>query len=499
MGNVAMKRLPYYVCKPFYDALDINFEKNKEQLFVLNEDKERFPFIIGGERGGKSFVTAAIMLPHILLLPDIKKERFYDEDGEIKFKGEHRPMVPDFVLFGPTYAEPRIEFTYLENWLRDLNEIHKVSKPQDGPWRLITKAGVVLSTWSTDDPSSIRGIDLEGAAFVEAGNGEFDAYLRIQGRVSAKRGFIILSGTMENAKRWYVRLALEGQRLNKYGVKTYSIPTWSNLHEFPGGRDDDEIKRLEKLYPDDIFSVRVAAIPTPPRNRVLSEFQEEHIKKVKIPRNPDGTLACVVDLAIDPGYMPSAYAVLWVASWDTDEGKFWYIFDEIYEQKKQNTQIIEFIKQHKFYKYLESDSLTIDVSAKRHADGNEPAIELYKKLTKLKYPYTKYWHEKALIERIRVTAKQNLIAIHPNCVGLIAELGLGEEVFEEMHPWRYPATKDGIIVSEKPEDAWNHSSKALGYLLLRRLGLVERVGKHQEPKNRLSDSSIGPRDRNRLA
>lgn len=493
-----MNRLPYNVCKAIWDAVEIDFSQNKGQESVVLDDSQRFPFIIGGERGGKSFVTAALMLPHVLLLPEIKKERFYDHSGKQKYDPKvHKPNVPDFTFFGPTYNEPRIEFTYLENWLRELDEIERVSKPQDGSWRLTTRSGVVVTTWSTDDPSSIRGIDLEGAAACEAGNMEFDSILRIQGRVSAKKGFIIYSGTMENAKRWYIKMALEGVRQNRYGVKTYSIPTWSNLVEFPGGRNDPEILRLEKFYPEDIFLVRVAAIPSPPRNRVLHEFTEKHIKKVKLPRNEDGTLACTIELAIDPGYMPSAYAVLWVASWDTESGKFFYVFDEIYEQLKMTPVIIEMIRNHKFYKYLEPDALTIDVSAKRHADGNEPAIEIYKRTTKLKFPYTKFWHEKALIERLRVTARNDMIAIHPNCTGLIAELGLGEEVFEEMHPWRFPSTKDGIIVSDKPEDEWNHSCKALGYLLLRRLGLVERVGERGKSKNRIWDN-LDHGNRNRL-
>lgn len=494
-----MNRLSYHICKPFYDALNINFEKNKEQLDVLENDKERFPFIIGGERGGKSFVTAALLLPHVILLPDIRPERFYDEKGRLKYAtGKYVPSVPDFVLFGPTYAEPRIEFQYLENWLRELDEIDRISKPNVGPWRMITKSGVVITTWSTDDPTSIRGLDLEGAALCEAGNMDYDSVLRAQGRVSAKKGFIIYSGTMENAKRWYIKMALEGVRQNKWGIKTFSIPTWSNLHEFPGGRLDPEIIRLEKLYPEDVFLVRVAAIPTPPRNRVISEIKEEHIKKVSMPRHENGEIAAHIELAIDPGYLPSAYAVLWVASWDTPEGKFWYIFDEIYEQRKMNTEIISMIKNHKFYKYLMANDLTIDVSAKRHSDGNEPAIAQYQKLTKLKFPYTKYWHEKALIERIRVTAKSNMIAIHPNCVGLIAELGLGEEVFEDMHPWRYSSDKSGIITSEKPEDSWNHSCKALGYLLLRHLGLVERLTPKKASKNRIYDD-IGARNGNRLS
>lgn len=492
-----MNRLPYHICKLYYDALSLEFQKsNPEQYKVLIAD-DRFPVIVGGERGGKSWVSAAILLPHIELLPEIRPERFYNKDGTPKYNPrERKPLVPDFVIFGPSYAEPRVEFSYLEEWLRELDNIAYISKPQEGPWRLVTKLGVVVSTWSTDNPGTIRGIDLEGAVAAEAGNMEWDAIERIQGRIGAKRGFCVYSGTMENAQRWYIRWTIEGQRQNRFRIKTYSLPSWGNLAQFPGGRNDPEIKRWEEFYTDDVFITRVAAEPRPPRDRVIRELFEQDIRKVVLPRNTDGTYACQFDLAIDPGYLPSAYAVLWVASWDTEKGKFWYIFDEIYVQSTQNEEIIERIKRHKFYRYLDIDSLTIDVSAKRHADGNEPAIEKYRRLSKLKSPYTHYWHENALVDRLRTTAKAGLIAIHPNCRGLIAELGLGEEVFPDMHPWKFPTAKGDIITNDRPIDRWNHSCKALGYLLLRYLGVVERMGDRPKSKNRIKDKWPGEKPRN---
>lgn len=500
-----MDRLPYRICKNYYEALGINFEKDNPAQFQVIQAADRFPLIIGGERGGKSFASAALLIPHIDLLPQIRKERFFypDDDpdptkrGQLKFNWKSReriPLVPDFVIFGPSYAEPRVEFSYVEEWLRQLDNLAYVSKPQEGPWRLVTKDGVVLSTWSTDNPGTIRGIDLEGALAAECGNMEFEAVERIQGRIGAKRGFCIYSGTMENAKRWYIKWALEGERLNRYGVKTYSLPSWGNISQFPGGRNDPEIKRWEAFYTDDVFQTRVAAQPMPPRDRVLREYDESHIRKVKLPRNGDGTYACEFHVCIDPGYLPSAYAVLLVASWDTPEGKFWYCFDELYEQQIGNEKVISWLKNHKFYRHFQMDALTIDVSAKRHADGNEPAIEKFKRLSKFKAPYTHYWHENALIDRLRTTGKQNLIAIHPNCRGLIAEMGLGEEIYPEMHPWKYHTERSGDILNEKPIDKWNHSAKALGYLLLRHLGVVERMGDRPRSKNRMKTNTL-PRER----
>lgn len=483
-----MDRQPYKLCEPWFKAAGIEFEKYNHAQWAVAKAQDRFPLIIGGERGGKSYVTAAIIYSHMEILPLIKKERFYGEDGRLRFDFNDktdRPLDPDFVLFGPTYDEPRIEFAYIENWLRSIDDLARISKPVIGPWRLVTKAGVVLATWSTNDPASIRGLDLEGAAACECGQMDWGSIERIQGRISGKSGFVVYSGTMEMANRWYVRMAQEGVRENRYDVVTYSLPSWENKHEFPGGREDKEIKRLEKFYPEDIFLVRVAAQPVPARDRVIREILSTHIRTIEFPRKEDKTLDCRIEIAIDPGYLPSAYAVLWIASWDTSDGRFWYVFDEFYLQLNTNTDVIALIKAHPMYRHLKTDGLTIDTSAKRHADGNEPAVDMFKKLTVMRSPFHKYWHENALIERIRTTAQAGLIAISPQCAGFIAELGLGEEVFPEMHPWKFRTDSQGNIINDKPEDSWNHSCKAFGYLLLRHLGPVERVGQKKSGYNRI--------------
>lgn len=501
-----MDRLPTKILRAYEKKLGLNFAAyNEYQDEILNHE-DRFPLIIGGERGGKSFITAFVMFCHMDALPEIKKSVFYHVDctpencqckgkknGHLRFDYTDRmdrPMSPHFVLFGPNYAEPRIEFTFIEEWCRQTGILARVTKPSEGRWQLITKAGVVLQTWSTEIPGSIRAIDLEGAAAVEAGWMVWDAIERIQGRIGAKRGFCIYSGTMENAKRWYVNWGIEGLRPNRFRIVTYKIPSWGNKKEFPEGRQDPEILRWEEFYEPDVFSVRVAAEPVPPRDRVIREAKEWHIKEIKLPMNDDGSYACDFHLAIDPGYLPSAYAALLVASWPKEDGEtHWHIFDELYEQEMGNLEVIEVLKRNKYWSMLGSSDLTIDRVAKRHIDGNEPAIDIFKKLTHFKSPYMKYWREPALIERLRMSFSADNVTIDPKCVGLIAELGLGEEVFPDMHPWKYPSTRDGTITSEKPVDAWNHSCKALGYLLLRYLGIAKSTEK-RESSNRVTGRNM---------
>ena len=441
--------------------------------------KDRFPVLGGGERGGKSFATAAIALPHIIFLPIEKPEKFYKDGKLIRDPNRIRIRQPHFTIFGPHYKEPKEEFGLLEEWLRKLGMlvdtgINKPSKPDEGAWRMVTKQGVCITTWSLDDPQSVRSVDLEGAIVAEAGMAPYNAVLRINGRVSGTEGFIIYSGTMEDAQQWYQDWMITGERENHLEIRSYRIPTWTNNYAFPGGLENEEIKRLKAMYPDDIFAMRVAAEPRPPRLRVLKEFNTDIVQSIEIPEDAD------IELWVDPGYA-TAYAVLWVAIWKkpvTDpisgeeiQRKFFYVFDEVYEQGLITDDIIKICRKSVFFPHVRRG--VMDVAGRGHRDASESAYDKWTKLASKISWAMKLQKEQPLIERIRTSAKTGQIVVSPKCRGLLAEAGIGEPVFPEMHPWKYQTDKDGRIISESPLDKWNHSSKALGYGLLNHLGNVE--------------------------
>lgn len=464
--------------EPIFTALGIKFSPEQSEVILADD---RFPVIGGGERGGKSFVVAADATPHIVWLPEENREEFYNPDGSLKFNQNlDKPRSPHVLILGPTYAEPRIEFGYIEDWLRQLGMlaggVNKPSKPQEGPWRMVSDKGVVIQTFSLEDPGSLRALNVEFAIVAEAGRCMYQGVERVQGRVSGTRGFILYSGTMEDSQQWYQDWMLIGQRPNHLGITSYSLPAYTNRAVFPGGRQDDEILRLEKLYTDDVFAMRVLAEPRPPRTRVVKEALPAHIKKVRVPREAE------IEPWIDPGYA-SAYAVIWVAHWlEKDkktgvENRRFHVFDEIYEQGLTTPDIIGLAKQSKHWSKVRE--AVIDVAGKGHRDAGESALEIWKKQCKHLKWNMKYWREQPLIERVRTSFKAGAITIDPKCQGLIAELGLGEPVFDGMHPWKYLVDRGGRITSEKPIDKWNHSAKALGYGLLHHLGQVERVNKAQ--------------------
>lgn len=460
-----MDRLPWELKLPIYERMGLSFWP--EQLAIL-QDTTRQILIPGGEGSGKSFVTAADLVPHMMYAPLVRPDKFFKENGEpIWDLKTDRPRFPHFVLFGLTYEESHAEFEYIEEMLGKLDMLaprpNMPSKPSDGRWRLVTKDGVVLQTWTTENPESIRSIEPLGVAVVEAGRQEWDTVMRVQGRISRAKAFAIYSGTLENANPWYTEWCITGRRENHIGIKTFSLPTWTNRALFPGGAEDSEILRLKGIYTDDLFAMRVAAEPRPPRDRVLPEFTETLVGDRKIPADAH------YEIWVDPGYA-TAHAVLWVAWWhekrkkrkgqpedDRPGRKFFYIFDEFYEQGVNTDSMADLVMAHPNWKDVVRTGRNgvIDIASRGHRDSTESAIEVWQRRTDINFNM-EYQHENALIERIRTSAKGKRFLVSPKCRGLLCEAGLGEPVFEGMHHWKYIGSADGRVLSETPKDAWNH-------------------------------------------
>jgi hypothetical protein len=427
--------------------------------------QDRFPCLVGGERSGKSTAAQKIATAHILALPYVRPERFL-KNGRVRFDPKtDKPRDPDFGIFGPTYKEGRVEFSMIENDLRKLGKLpeNHLSKPTDGPWRMVTTDGVVIQTMSLENPESVRSIDLEFAMVVEAGGCPYSGIERIRGRVASARGPIVYNGTIEAAQKWWRDWLLEGQRPNTKGIVAYTIPSWANSIQFPGGYDDPEIQSWRAFLGEDLFLERCAAVARPPRFRVLKEAKPEHVQRVDVPEDAR------LEITVDPGYA-TAYAILFCYIWKQDGEWRFHFADEFYEQNKNTQELIDLCRQKSFWPEVRDGA--IDIASKGHRDATESSLEIWNKLTSINF-YKKYWAEDRQIERLQTSFRTGQITIDPKCVGLLAECGLGEPVFPEMHPWRYSADRDGRILGEKPIDRWNHSGKAAAYLILKHAGQAE--------------------------
>jgi len=252
---------------------------------------------------------------------------------------KHKGMVLNW-LVGERYEDTRQEFEYKLVALQDMDVLEDVSFPRYGPCSMLARwdgAGVLVETKSARDPTTLRMKAPHIIELCEAQAVAYDAFLRLLGRASEHRAKILLSGTFHESVGWYPELYMAWQIPGAEGV-SFSLPSWSNSYIFPGGRDDPEIQRLERLYGDvpGLFEARCGGVPTPPVGLVFREFSHlVHVRDTPyVPGSP-------VYLGVDPSRGTNPYAVI---VWQARMGDEIHVIDEIYERGMICEEIIELCK-----------------------------------------------------------------------------------------------------------------------------------------------------------
>lgn len=420
------------------------YEPSPEQL-AAHLAPHRFKIVAGGERAGKSYWTAMELLCWLTVTGE----------GGL------------FWIVGPTYDLARAEFLHLLPAAQrcDLVLPGSVSMPRSGSCQFRTRLGARVVTRTSQDPESIASEAPDGEAMVEAAQHPYEVYLRLRGRLAEKRGPLIASGTFEGSLGWYPEEWQRGQADNADDMRSFSLPTWSNLAIFPGGRDDPEIKALEAAYPPDLFQERFGAVPCPPATLVFKEFQHTtHVRRIAFgPPEADAIslpMSAPVQVWIDPGWA-GAYAVLAVCL----HGGCVYVFDEVYARGRTAQDIIAECKQREWWPRVRGG--VIDIAGRQH-QGMESHVEIWGRLAGVRLVSQPVPIPDGILRHrtfLRDPASgQPRIFYDPRCKGTIREYGL----------WRYHEVVEGRPVSELPIDADNHGLKAVNYGLVANFGFVGR-------------------------
>lgn len=414
---------------------ELGYTPTVGQIPILGDDVSRKILVAGGERGGKSSVGA--------------------------MKVQSSPHKWDLVwLVGTTYDIPKAEFSYLIEWMDKLKQIKRLSNPEKGGWTMELLGGERFTIKSADDPRSLGQEAPTMILMCEAALCDYETYMRLSGRIAEKRGLLIMTGTFEGSLGWYPELYERGQGYNEDGLKSYSLPTWSNSHIFPTGKDDPEIQRLEREMPRDRFMERHAGVPCKPSNIVIPEFRNAiHVKDIQF--NPD----IDVEIAVDVGYA-AANPVLAIQVVD---GKV-NIFDEIYLKGYVTEEIIGLCKKKTWWGSVVDGA--IDFAGRQH-QGMPAPIEVWQRLGQI-WLKSKKVDVEGMIDLTRTmfkvdpTTNQPDIFIAPRCHGIIAELGGGKSPVEGGGTW----LRD--LNTGKPINKNDHALKALGYWLVNRHGYTPR-------------------------
>ena len=416
----------------------VDFSPTQEQKVILDSDK-RFILVAGGEQAGKSMIASKFLL----------KKTFETEEAGL------------YWLVAADYERTRAEFEYLVSDFAQLGILKKASKRVD-PGRIELADGTVIETKSAKDPRTLAMKAPNGIIGCEASQLDLESFYRLRGRCAPRKAWLFLAGTFESSLGWYPQMFQSW----KYGVnneQSYSLPSWTNKHLYPEGKNDPEILRLKESSSDDFFMERIEGIPSPPRGIVFPEFRPDIHVSENIEYVPDEP----VHIWIDPGYA-GAYALCAVQIIN-DQVR---VFDEIYEQNLITEEIINIAQNRPWYKDLTYG--VIDIAGYQHQAMSAPA-EVWLDSTGLFLDSEKININDGT-ERLKSTLKltgkgEPKLIISPKCKGLLSEFGAAAKPFygqTKVYQWK--VDRDGNVVGNQPQDKYNHGIKALIYGLINHFG-----------------------------
>lgn len=438
--------------------------RNPAQAEVIYEllDGTRFILICGGERAGKSFLTVAMAL---LMMQPRDLGRPEDSDRGLGW------------IIGPDYRQARAEFDYIHDTLSKGDGFLKhASMPNNptSPWTLETSWNFQLETKTSSDLRKIASYPPDFVIMAEAAQQSYEVFLKARGRVMQSRGHILMSGTLEEGLPWYGDLLRRWKATNEDGGRSFSIPTWSNLAEFPGGWDDPVIQAEFHYHRShntlDYFWERYGAEPRKATGLVIPEFDYTvHVRELQ----PFEDVP--VELWIDPG--KNAYAVLFVQT----VGSTTYVLDRIYRRGAIVQDIIPEVKANPLWHLITKNDRShgvIDIAGKQQ-HGVKSNVDVWREEAGITLR-TNYVHQDIGRDVVRYRLRESdntgtpMLVFNSHFTNEKAPDGTAMDVLAEFELWQWAKPKPGSSEPIRPVDANNHAIKALGYGLYDKFGPTER-------------------------
>jgi hypothetical protein len=439
---------------------------SKEQ-WGAHSSEERVKLICGGERAGKS-----------------------------KSGGTHlamrAPLGHLYWICALSYDMTKPEFDYVVDCFRTaemklgvrlIDSVHWSDRDKSSI--SLNSGHILIETKSLRDWLKVASVSPDGIVVCEADQLDWQTIERLLMRLTESQGWAWLSGTYESSLGWMAEKWKEWQGPNEFSARSFSIPTWSNLAQFPGGRQDPKLQQWERVLPADKFMERYGGVPCPPSGLIIPEFRTRfHVKDLQIDKH------LPVHVAVDPGFA-GAYAVEFIQIVDGTIN----VVDEIYVRSLITSGVIQLIKQKPYCQYITGG--VADIAATQHQAmpsvveqwAEQPYVEAGTNALKGGmgiYLQTARVPKMDGIERIRTYFKIDpllehpRIQIDPKCKGLISELGGCKGPFEDSGPWLYRKDKAGHVL--EPEERNNHACTALIYFVVNHFGYTRDPQRNKKIK-----------------
>ena len=361
-------------------------------------------------------------------------------------------------LVGPTYEKTRAEFEYAmmdAAKLGMLADPNALSMPQQGSCHLSAKTasgGIIrVETKTGADPRDLVSKAPHFILMCEPATIPFQSFLRCLGRTAEKRGRLLCAGSFEGSFGWLPDTFLEWSVPNELGGRSFSLPSYTNRAVYPLGEDDPEIKRLKRYYEPipGMYEERVCGIPAPTSGLVFKMFkwrgEGSHVGVVSF----DEKLP--VYLAVDPGGT-NPYAVLAV---QFPEHLKVRVIDEYYQRGVRATEDrIADLKLKSWWKKVAGGAIDV-------ASPQEAII------------WQRYGKVHLAKKQVKVEAGNRRLAWFLGVPdGFLIDQEHCPNTIQEFGKYRERKAREDHEAGPVPRDEFNHSLRALVYLLVARYGYV---------------------------
>lgn len=197
---------------------------------------------------------------------------------------EHKLFVPEKTIWvvGPTYALAEKEFKVVWNDLmitlglgKD-RRLKKAYNPKQGEMFIKFPWNTVIEAKSADKPETLVGEALDHVILSEAAKHKYNTWDQyIRPALADKKGSADFPSTPEGYN-WYYDLWQLGIDPEIVEYASWRFPSWKNIRVFPEGRDDPEIKLLERTLTPERFAQEIGAEFGSFAGKIFPEFDDEH-------------------------------------------------------------------------------------------------------------------------------------------------------------------------------------------------------------------------------
>ena len=259
--TVALRTEPIVSREKLFDSL--GYKPHSKLQWDFHQSNARFRVTCCGRRWGKT-TAAGNELTAYMFTPD---KRYW--------------------IVGPSYRLGEKEFRVVhDNLVRKLKlgSRLKVSyNVKQGDMRIYwPELNTTLEVVSADRPDSLIGDGLDGVVMSEAATHKQSTWeMYIEPALSDLRGWAILPST-PRGYNWFQGAWQMGQDPDFEDYASWRMPTWTNLAAYPGGREDPEIKRIERVVSKQHFLQEIAAEFTAFEGKIYEEFDPRiHVREIK--------------------------------------------------------------------------------------------------------------------------------------------------------------------------------------------------------------------------